>query len=45
MRKIFKAPNLVQWKILGKETVDEIVFHQASMRNRIILELMARGCL
>ena len=43
MRRIFKAPKLVQWTILEKETVDEIIFRQTSQRNRIILELMARG--
>ena len=43
MRKIFKAPKMVQWRILEKETVDEIIFRQTSLRNRIILELMARG--
>ena len=43
MRKIFKTPKLVHWTILEKETVDEIIFRQTSQRNRIILELMARG--
>ena len=43
MRKIFKAPKLVQWTILEKETVDEIIFRQTNIRNRIMLELMARG--
>ena len=43
MRKIFRAPKLAQWKILDKETVDEIIFRQTNQRNRIILELMARG--
>jgi len=43
LRKIFKAPKPVQWSILGKETVDEIIFRQMDIRNRLILELMARG--
>jgi integrase/recombinase XerD len=43
LRKIFKAPKPVQWSILGKEAVDEIIFRQVDIRNRIILELMARG--
>jgi integrase len=43
MRKIFKSAKLVQWTILEKETVDEIIFRQTNQRNRIILELMARG--
>ncbi len=43
LSKIFKAPKPVQWSILGKETVDEIIFRQMDIRNRLILELMARG--
>ena len=43
MRKIFKAPKLVQWTILEKEIVDEIIFRQTNIRNRIMLELMARA--
>ena len=43
MRKIFKAPKFVPWTILEKETVDEIIFRQSNIRNRIMLELMARG--
>ncbi len=35
-----KAPN---WKILEKETVDEVIFRTSKPRNRIILELMARS--
>ena len=33
----------MQWKILDKETIDEIIFRTSNIRNRIILELMARG--
>ena len=43
MRKIFKSPKMVEWTILEKESVDEIIFRQTIQRNRIILELMARG--
>jgi integrase len=43
LRKIFKAPKPVQWSILEKEAVDEIIFRQVDIRDRIILELMARG--
>ena len=43
MRKIFKAPKPAPWPIFEKETVDEIIFRQTDFRNRIILELMARG--
>lgn len=43
LRKIFKDPKPVQWKNLAKETVDEIIFRTRDLRNRLILELMARG--
>ncbi|MFC1816194.1 tyrosine-type recombinase/integrase [Thermodesulfobacteriota bacterium] len=43
LRKIFKAPKPVQWSILEKEAVDEIIFRQVDIRDRIILELMAHG--
>jgi integrase len=43
LRKIFKAPKPVQWSILEKEAVDEVIFRQVDIRDRIILELMARG--
>jgi integrase len=31
------------WNIIEKESVDEIIFRSAKVRNRLILELMARG--
>ena len=31
------------WKIVEKETVDGIIFRTQDQRNRLILELMARG--
>ena len=43
MRKIFKDPKPTQWKILEKEVVDEMIFRTTNLRNRIIMELMARG--
>jgi integrase len=43
MRKVFKAPKLPPWSILEKDTVDEIIFRQTRSRNRLILEIMARG--
>jgi len=43
LRKIFKAPKPIQWSILEKEAVDEMIFRQVDIRNRLILELMARG--
>jgi len=43
IKKIFKRPQATQWKIVEKEVVDEIIFRTMNIRNRIILELMARG--
>ena len=43
IRKIFKRPQAIQWNIVDKETIDEIVFRTMNTRNRLMLELMARG--
>ncbi|MFH1629901.1 MAG: site-specific integrase [Pseudomonadota bacterium] len=43
MRKLFKNTEIPQWKILEKDVVDEIIFRTIKPRNRLILELMARG--
>jgi integrase/recombinase XerD len=43
LRKMFRTPKKTQWKILEKEIVDEIIFRTRDPRNRLILELMARG--
>ncbi|MBV5330789.1 MAG: site-specific integrase [Chlorobium sp.] len=43
IKKIFKRPQTIQWQIVDKETVDEIIFRTMNIRNRLILELMARG--
>ncbi len=43
IKKIFKRPQPIQWQIVDKETVDEIIFRTMNTRNRLILELMARG--
>jgi len=45
MRKIFKDPKPTQWKILEKEVVDEMIFRTTNLRNRVMLELMARGAM
>jgi len=34
-----------QFKILEKEAIDEIIFRTRHPRNRLMLELMARGCM
>ena len=43
LRKLFKEPKPTHWDILEKEVVDEIIFRTENLRNRLMLELMARG--
>jgi len=43
IKKIFKRPPAIQWNIVDKETIDEIIFRTTNTRNRLMLELMARG--
>ena len=43
LKKMFKRAQIIQWNILEKEVVDEIIFRTLNSRNRIMLELMARA--
>ena len=43
LKKPFRAPKYNLWKFLEKETVDEIVFKIPNIRDRLMVELMARG--
>jgi len=43
LKKLFKDPKPNHWDILEKEVVDEMVFRTENPRNRLMLELMARG--
>ena len=43
LRKIFREQRAIHWNILEKEVVDEIIFRTENLRNRFMLELMARG--
>jgi len=43
LRKLFRPARDTRWDILEKETVDEIIFKTPKIRNRILVELMARG--
>jgi integrase len=43
LRKLFRPKVTTSWNIIEKETVDEIIFRTTRVRNRLILELMARG--
>jgi integrase/recombinase XerD len=43
LRKMFRPKITTNWNIIEKDAVDEIIFRSAKIRNRLILELMARG--
>ncbi len=43
MKKIFKAKSTSSWEIIEKDVIDEIIFRTDNQRNRLMLELMARG--
>jgi integrase len=43
LKKLFRPAKASQWNIIAKETVDEIIFRTTKPRNRLMLELMARG--
>ena len=43
VKKFYRFPGLIRWTILEKEVVDEVIFRTIKPRNRLILELMARG--
>ena len=43
LRKIFRANRPEQWKIIEKDSIDEIIFRTVNPQNRIMLELMAKG--
>ena len=45
LRKIFREPKIHRWDILEKDLVDEMIFRTRSQRNRLMLELMARGAM
>ena len=43
LKKLYKTNTPVRWDSLEKETIDEVIFRTTKPRNRLILELMARG--
>jgi integrase/recombinase XerD len=43
LKKFYRSPGLTRWNILEKEVVDETIFPTIKPRNRLVLELMARG--
>jgi site-specific recombinase XerD len=45
LRRLFKSGKTHQFKIIDKDIVDEMIFRTQDSRNRLILELMALGCM
>ena len=43
LKKLYKTNTPVRWNSFEKETIDEVIFRTIKPRNRLILELMARG--
>ena len=43
LKKFYRSPGLIRWTILEKEVADEVIFRTVKPRNRLILELMAKG--
>ena len=43
LRKIFREKRPQPWKIIEKDLIDEIIYKTANPRNRIMMELMAKG--
>ena len=43
LKKLSRPGKLARWQIHDKETIDEIIFRTTKIRNRLMLELMARG--
>ena len=43
LKKMFRDRRGIEWTILEKEVIEEIIFKTENHRDRLILELMARG--
>ena len=43
MKKLFRRKVHTHWNIVEKDMVDEIIFRTVKKRDRLVLELMARG--
>jgi integrase len=43
LKKLFRPGKLMHWQVQEKETIDEVIFRTTKVRNRLMLELMARG--
>lgn len=43
IRKLYRHKVTTKWEIIEKDVIDEIIFRTTRVRDRLILELMARG--
>jgi len=43
VKTLFQKPKTSHWTTFDKDTIDEAIFRTLNIRNRLILELMARG--
>ncbi len=43
LRKLYRPAKITHWRIIEKEVVDEIIFRTVGSRDRLLMELMARG--
>ena len=43
IRKLYRQKGTSRWEIIEKGIIDEIIFRTTKNRNRLLLELMARG--
>ena len=43
IRKLYRERVVSRWEIIEKETIDEIILRTVKVRDRLILELIARG--
>jgi integrase len=43
IRKLYRHKVTTKWEIIEKDVVDEAIFRTTKLRDRLILELMARG--
>ena len=43
LRRPYRPGKTIHWEVVEKKTIYEIIFRTTMVRNRLILELMARG--
>ncbi len=45
IRKLYRHKVTTKWEVIEKDVVDEVIFRTTKVRDRLILELMARGAM